>query len=485
MARLLRIAAFVAVAGLAMITANVHCMTAEERIAQINALNKRVDAMADANKLELEAAARRPRDDVDDNPLAIHRQPLDVAISEEEPVRLNILMTGLGTDLTGGPLSIMRFAVLAVRAGFRVRWINVDGSGISHATLVSRLKKYHLLESFDEEVEYIHFGRAVAGIPVHPDDMFMATIYYTAFAARATAQLLRNPNIIYFIQDYEPIFFPQNSHWLEAWETYQVPHFAIYSTPFLRNHFASVKESVFSHCNARTCNSLSYAAEPAIIPKPLPATALRLDPALRKPRRLITYARAHAERNAYDLTILALSAAVRAGVFGDEGDWEFIGLGANSPDVPDQCNLGGRQRVCLTIKQNIPEPEYMAIIASADIGFSLMVSPHPSLPPLDFAAAGLVTVTNTFGTKTQEAFSRVSPNIIAVEPSLDSLVRGLKAAVARAETRTQRDITMNWAQDWSDERCYGQQLFKRMHMWFKMQKAVNRFSAVAKPVVSG
>ena len=37
-------------------------------------------------------------------------------------------------------------------------------------------------------------------------------------------------------------------------------------------------------------------------------------------RKLVTYARPHAERNAYELTVLAISEAVRAGVFGTEGE---------------------------------------------------------------------------------------------------------------------------------------------------------------------
>eukprot|EP01035_Chromulina_nebulosa_P037595 gene37595-50753_t len=41
---------------------------------------------------------------------AIHRLPLRLKISELEPPRLNILMTGVGRDFTGGPLSIMHFA---------------------------------------------------------------------------------------------------------------------------------------------------------------------------------------------------------------------------------------------------------------------------------------------------------------------------------------------------------------------------------------
>ena len=92
------------------------------------------------------------------------------------------------------------------------------------------MKKYDGLAEFGDLIPYIRNGQRHSGIKTNPDDIFMATIYFTAHMASATQKFLNNPNIIYFIQDYEPIFFPQNSDWVEAMESYDVPHFAIYST---------------------------------------------------------------------------------------------------------------------------------------------------------------------------------------------------------------------------------------------------------------
>ena len=103
---------------------------------------------------------------------------------------------------------------------------------------------------------------------------------------------------------------------------------------------------------------------------------------------MIIYARAHAPRNAYELSVSALSECVRLGII-DPAKWQLIGVGSiNSEPV---CNLGKKGRnACIKIIKNVPEPEYKKILMNADIGLALMISPHPSLAPFDFAAAGMV-----------------------------------------------------------------------------------------------
>lgn len=115
-------------------------------------------------------------------------------------------------------------------------------------------------------------------------------------------------------------------------------------------------------------------------------------------RNVMVYATRQADRIAYHLTIDALSVAICMGVF-DHDKWEFIGLGATS-DAAEWLGTTCNRRERMQIVRNIPEPEYAKLVQSEDFGRSLMVSAHTSLPPLDFAAADLVTVTNSFETIT-------------------------------------------------------------------------------------
>ena len=44
-----------------------------------------------------------------------------------------------------------------------------------------------------------------------------------------------------------------------------------------------------------------------------------------------------------------------------------------------------------------------------DLGLALMLTPHPSLVPLEMASAGMATVTNSFENKTPAALEAISP----------------------------------------------------------------------------
>jgi hypothetical protein len=133
-----------------------------------------------------------------------HRVPLLLELDASQPVRLNVLMTGLGKDLTGGPLSIIRFLdQILKRTQLSVRWINVDGAGIAGDELRDHLQKYPSTEVFRKRVGFVFDGAREIDQPkllTNPRDMFMSTLYFTALMAHSTIQQysgLRNRNHIY------------------------------------------------------------------------------------------------------------------------------------------------------------------------------------------------------------------------------------------------------------------------------------------------
>eukprot|EP01036_Dinobryon_divergens_P033038 gene33038-42747_t len=155
--------------------------------------------------------------------------------------RTSVHGTGFDKGITGGPLSIMHFAREVMRTGMHVRWINIDGKGLHGEEMRSHAKKYDFLAQFARDVEFV-FNAYNTTIRCHPDDMFMSTYYFTSQISHFTIQanpLLNQRNFLYFIQDAEHMFFPHDSNYIEALESYRLPHFAIYSTPFLQSWFKS------------------------------------------------------------------------------------------------------------------------------------------------------------------------------------------------------------------------------------------------------
>jgi hypothetical protein len=146
-------------------------------------------------------------------------------------------------------------------------------------------------------------------------------------------------------------------------------------------------------------------------------------------RNFFFYARPNNLRNLYWRGIAAIAATLEEGVLTPE-QWDFYFVGKDAPELV--LPRGVRPRVM----HSLPWPEYGALVRRIDVGLSLMYTPHASYPPLDLAASGAVVVTNRFGPKVD--LNRYSPNILCVEPSVPTLVAGLRQAVALAEDRATR-----------------------------------------------
>jgi O-antigen biosynthesis protein len=71
---------------------------------------------------------------------------------------------------------------------------------------------------------------------------------------------------------------------------------------------------------------------------------------------------------------------------------------------------------------------YEQELAQSHLGLSLMLSPHPSYPPLEMTAAGLVVVTNRHEGKD---LSSLSPRVVSCEPTSFDVARALADAERR------------------------------------------------------
>ena len=98
------------------------------------------------------------------------------------------------------------------------------------------------------------------------------------------------------------------------------------------------------------------------------------------------------------------------------------------------------------------QDDYAELLRGHDVGLALMYTPHPSLVPIEMAAAGMLAVTNSFENKTPEALAAISGNLIAAEPSIDAIADALCAAAGAAGDveRRLRGSAVAWSRDWAD-----------------------------------
>ncbi|MDR3515064.1 MAG: hypothetical protein P4M00_04550 [Azospirillaceae bacterium] len=239
---------------------------------------------------------------------------------------------------------------------------------------------------------------------VEPEDQFIATHWLTATYVRAIRDLQaaqgKGPQrpFIYLIQDFEPGFYPWSGRYLLASSSYANPHevIAVFNTALLREYF---QQSGYYF-------PASHVFEPSLNPA---LTAFRGQLAgHRKRRLLLVYGRPATPRNAFDLVVECL--LVWSMQYGDAAQWEILSLGERHRDIPLAKGLVLRSGGKVSLEQ------YAGYLLDAAVGISLMVSPHPSYPPLEMAEFGIRVVTNGFANKDLSTRSPMINSLIDTTP---------------------------------------------------------------------
>lgn len=225
---------------------------------------------------------------------------------------------------------------------------------------------------------------------------------------------------VYLIQDYEPGFYPWSARYALAEATYRdlaqlVP---IFNTSLLKQFFLDQ----------------GYAAGHGHVLEPALNAGLadardRLGSGPGRERIVLVYGRPGVDRNGFALIVEALRHW--AAMPGAEG-YRFLSVGESHPDVPLSA---GKHLVSLG---KLTLEEYARHMMTGTIGLSLMVSPHPSYPPLEMAAFGMTVITNGYGDKDLSRFSR---RFISVDPlSRETLVQALDRAAAGPAKASDEDL---------------------------------------------
>ncbi|HET9455889.1 MAG TPA: hypothetical protein VFO78_01000 [Candidatus Limnocylindrales bacterium] len=252
-------------------------------------------------------------------------------------------------------------------------------------------------------------------LAVGPEDVFLATFWSTAELAarliRWQAATFGGPlrPYAYLVQDFEAGFYPWSAQYELARATYasDVPTIAVVNSGLLSD-FLDGQGADFAG---------RHVFEPRIDP--------RLRPLLDRPvderrRRIVVYGRPGTPRNAFPLVVDGLRDWVdRSGA----GGWEVVSAGEPHPPV----DLG--RSLVLGRVGKLPLEGYGSLLRESAVGLALMISPHPSYPPLDMAHLGMRVVTNSFGPKDLATWHE---NITSVEMLTAAAIGEALLAATRA-----------------------------------------------------
>jgi hypothetical protein len=386
--------------------------------------------------------------------------PLIVEVDANAPVRINLLLPEIDfRTFYGGYIAKFNLAQKLTDAGYLVRFVIVDPCDIDEAAWRKGVAQYDGLENIFDRVEYSHVYDRKNTLTVSPNDKVIATTWWTAYIANSLAQDLNIDRFLYLIQEYEPFTFPMGSYYAIAHESYSFPHKAMFSSPQLQQYFEQSKIGIYS--DSKWCKPTeSMPFENAILA--YEQSDLIKDRTAGS-HKLLFYARpeAHAARNMFEVAYLALSKAIEQGAF-DEGKWEFHGIGSSHGDIP----LPKGHTLKMIGKFGLKE--YKARLLNYDLGLSLMYTPHPSLLPLEMAAAGMWVVTSACENKTAAVLSNISSNLIGSEATIDGVAKGLGYTAGQVGDIDARKEGANvqWAANWDD--AFSKQKMNQIINWLEL-----------------
>ena len=266
------------------------------------------------------------------------------------------------------------------------------------------------------------FRREAERLNLRKRDTFIATAWWTARFAQDARQAQRRffgdgSDVIYLIQDYEPNFYGWGSRWVLAENTYKDGEgtVAILNSEelyaFFRDGGHRFKRSFY----------LPYAMNERL--------RKRIAPAERE-KVILVYGRPSVTRNLYEILVTGLILWQRRNPT-TAVHWRIVSAGEDYPET------FGAPVQNMSVLGKLSFDEYAYWLNRASIGISLMVSPHPSYPPLEMAEAGLLTITNGFaGKDLAHRFATIRSIETVDADALSDAIEDCTARLAKGSTGT-------------------------------------------------
>ena len=356
--------------------------------------------------------------------------PAEYSVPEVQPIsaridtcdngllRINLLTPSVDSKHVFGGIAtaIKFFESLCAETECEVRIITCDAPVIEESSVVS--KDYIIVKSDEDssaKKQIVSFNdRYLKTIPVRKNDIFMATGWWTAYTINEvikwqSEQYEKEPlPLIYMIQDYEPGFYPWSSRYMMADSTYKfkTPTYAVINSKELHTFFDNNGYSF----------ERAWSFAPVLSDKIAEYLPKDGNP-IEKKKQILVYGRPTTERNAFALLMSGLK--LWREQFKESGEWQVFSAGESHDDV----DLGGGVTVSSCGKLSLEE--YANLMKDTYAGISLMVSPHPSYPPLEMSTFGVKTITNTYANKDMSSFNSniVSLNSCSASDIADALTK--------------------------------------------------------------
>ena len=317
--------------------------------------------------------------------------------AQSKKPRLNLLLPTVEADRAHGGVATALEMYKALLQAFDGR---VDGRMISTDASFSNKflppSDHTVLGPVDSDVEDANVVldgtlREMYYLDVRPNDFFLASAWWNAAAALEIIDWQRRcfpksrSKLVYLVQDFEPGFYPWSTKYALAQATYLHSEVTIpvFNTTILAGSF---------HSRGLFHSTEQFVLQPSINREITDA----ISPGTAKERIVLLYLRPEVLRNCYEF----LDALVYRITSSDEkywSNWRFVAVGENLAASPFKCSDSIEKLGKISLS------DYGQLLSRSAIGVSLMISPHPSYPPLEMAEAGMRVITNSYENKNLSA----------------------------------------------------------------------------------
>lgn len=342
---------------------------------------------------------RRIVDNVKGNNFSINSLKVPVSITSEKTIsRLNLVLPAFEKDFVYGGITttINILKKLCHNLGYDSRIIVLNGCYSE--------KSSYKVEGYNnqgDDPSLLFLNDCNNNILIRKNDLFIATMWNTVYLIRQILNYqiekfnLKSRKFIYLIQDYETGFYNWSTEYVMCDNTYKENSddiIAIFNAESLYQYFINHEYNFFEE----------YFFNPSI--NGILKKQLEMDEGLAKREKVILlYGRPRVDRNAFELIRYSLEKWSEK--YNKADDWKIYSLGAEFDNISLKNNI-------IECKGKLSIEEYAEIMKKSYAAISLMVSPHPSYPPLEFSTFGLRTITNQYENKNLDKFNS---NIISLE----------------------------------------------------------------------
>lgn len=354
--------------------------------------------------------------------------------SDIRPSFVLVLPTVREGYFSGGPNTSLLFSAELAKKGYKIHCLSLAAPTCSTEILRNHLKDLLYLDS--DIVNQFSVSCMSGTFVLSENDLLCGTSWWTIPVIKAMTKKMKRKKFIYFIQDFEPLFYPWNEEHAKAILSYEANYIPIINEPYLADFFCSFKPGRF--VDKDFCKKL-HVFMPSVSRKHF----YPVSHAEKKKYTLLFYARPSAPRNLYHYGMQALTRLVAAGELTAD-KWDIFCMGEKIAEQDLGANVLVRPLPWLGFS------EYARHIREASVGLSLMLSPHTSYMPLELAACGVPVVTTTYANKTAADLEKLSPDIIGVSPTVEAIEKGLLKAIHNALQKKQYEDRLSVPKTWEE-----------------------------------